>query len=246
MNRISRAATVAVASVVFASAAHAGWVLKGSSEQSIISKGKMKSSWQTGAMILDGNANKIYFIDDGRKMMASGTVEDLCTGMEQMIESTMKSMMKDVPAEQREMMQKMMGGGEPPEVELVKKGDGGDVAGFKTVHYQVMANGELHEDLWLSNDKALMGDCQPLMKMIGEFTRCMSTMSSMGSGPGPEASPEYARLFELGMMVKSVDHGDDDETMMIAPRDVADSEFTLPEGYQSVPFSKLFGGMGGQ
>jgi hypothetical protein len=156
-------------------------------------------------------------------------------------------MMAQIPAEQREMMEKMMGGVDA-EVEVVDKGAGEKISGFETTRFEVMAGGELYEEVWLSNDKALVEECQGIMKMLGKFMSCMSGISAMGGAPSPESTPEYPKLFEAGMIVKSVEHGDNGEEVnssMIEPRDVPASVFALPGDYKAVPLSAMWG-MGGE
>jgi hypothetical protein len=229
--------------IASASVATAGWVISDADgQETVISKGKMKSDWDGGAVIVDAEKNQVHFIDDSRKMIASGTVDEICSGMKQMVES----MMANVPAEQREMMKQMMGDAKAPKVEIVKKGAGGKVAGFETTQYEVMSDGEVYEELWLAADEALMKDCEAVMKMMGRFTSCMEAISSMGSPASPEASPEYAKIFELGVVVKSVSHEEgetDDRTEIttITEKDVSDSVFTLPDGYKLVSFETMWG-----
>jgi len=238
---VSVAAAIVVTTVL---AAHAGWALKSNDgEDTVISKGKMKSSWENGAVIFIADEDKIYVVDDGRKMIASGTVDEFCIEMKQGIEK----MMEQIPAEQREAMKQMMGGGEPPKVEIVEKGKGERVSGFDTKRYDVMADGELYEEVWIAQDKALVKECMPVMKMVGRFISCMGAIASMGAPTPPEASQEYLKLFDLGMMVKSVGHSDEKvsgaslDFAEIEKKDVPDGDFALPAGYKEVSFATVWG-----
>jgi len=231
---------VAAAIVFGASTANAGWVLTDSNgDETIISKGKMKSAWENGAIIFDAGTSEIHFIDDRRKTLASGTVDELCEGVEHMVES----MMADIPAEQLEMMKRMMGDA-TAETEVVGKGSGGKIAGFETTRYEVLQGGELYEEIWLTEDESLKKECQELMQMLMKFSSCISSASAMGA-PSPESSPEYLKLFEKGVIVKSVEHGDEGEgvnTVVISGRDVPPSAFSLPDGYKKAPLSEIWGG----
>ncbi|MFH1755694.1 MAG: DUF4412 domain-containing protein [Candidatus Latescibacterota bacterium] len=244
MNRVSKVLVCLVVVIIASvSAADAGWViLEADGQEVLIAKGKMKSAWDNGVMIIDAEKNEICFIDDNRKMLASGNVDEICGEMTQMVES----MMANVPDEQKEMMKKMMGDTKAPKVEIVKKGAGEKVAGFETMRYDVMSDGALYEELWLSADKALMKDCEAVMKMMVKFMSCMQAVSSMGSKPSPEASPEYVKLFELGMMVKSVSHAEggtaeNTDITTISKKDLSDADFALPDGYKRVSFQAMWG-----
>jgi len=226
--------------VAMASTADAGWVfLDDDGQETLVSKGKMRSGWEDGAMIFDSSSDQIHLVDDKKKTIASGTVAEFCSEMQQMIEKAFEQ----VPPEQREAMKKMMGAGEPPAVEIVEKGDGGEVAGFKTQRYEVMADGKLFEEVWLARDEALMSDSGPVMEMLGRFLTCMSKVAAMGTGPSAKSSPEYAKLFALGVLVKTVDHAKgaaSPNIVEITARDVSDDTFVLPAGYKSVSFASLW------
>ena len=188
MSLFARMMTVVVMLVAMASTANAGWVLTDAEgEETLISQGKLRSSSKGGSMILDATKDQAYFVDDKRKLIASGTVQEFCTGMTEM----RAAMLENIPPEQRQMMEQMMAS--TPDVEIVNKGAGGKIAGFETTKYDVMVDGQLHEELWLSGDKALLKDCGAVMKMMGEFLSCMSTMSAMGGDPSPRRRRNTAR-----------------------------------------------------
>ena len=233
-------AACVTASILFgASAADAGWVLTESNgDETVMSQGKLKSVWENGSVIFDAGKGEIHFIDDQRKIMAGGTIDELCKGIEEMMES----MMANIPPGQRELMKKMAGGKEG-ETKVVGKGPGGKIAGFETTRYEVSSAGDLYEEIWLTEDESLKKECQGLMQMMVKFTSCMAEANAMGA-PSPESSPEYLKLFEKGVMVKSVEHGDEGEevnTIVISERDIPSSTFSLPAGYKKVAISEIWG-----
>jgi len=151
-----------------APSAHAGWVFTESNgDETLISQGKMKTSWENGSLIFDGEKNLLHFIDDRRQLIASGTIDELCEGMNQMMES----MFEDIPPEQREMMKKMMQG-ETGESEVVDKGSGGKIAGFATTRYEVLQDGELREEIWTTDDASLRKEVQGVIKALMKFSSC--------------------------------------------------------------------------
>ncbi len=220
------------------SPALAGWVMtETSGDETLVSQGKMKSVWDNGYMILDAQTQKIHFIDDERKVQAAGTVDEVCASLTQMIDS----LMAGIPDDQKEMMKQMMGGtGTRPEV--VEKGSGGKVAGFETTRYEVLVDGEVYEEIWLAKDESLKKECQSLMEMLGRLTSCIAKVNFMADIPIPESSPDYLALFKKGVIVKSVEHGDEGvNTTLLSPRDVPASTFSIPSDYETVPFSSIWG-----
>ena len=228
--------------VLSAPFAHAGWVMtRSNGDETLISNGMMKSTWENGSIIIDANKSMLHFIDDRRKLLASGTIDELCESMNQALES----MMKNVPPEQREMMKKMMNKNTAGKTEVVKKGPGGKIAGFETTRYEVSQNGVLCEEVWLSSDDSLLKECQGAMQALLKFSSCMDTAASMGGEASYESSPEYLALFDSAMMVKYVQHQKNEaaaDISVLSARDIPSSAFDLPAGYEKVPLLKLFGG----
>lgn len=241
MNRATRITTICFAVILMfaASTADAGWALTESNgDETVISNGKMRSAWENGSVIFDASTDKIYFIDDRRKILAEGTVDELCDGLNQM----MATMMADIPEEQREMMKQMMENA-TGEVSVVEKGPGEKIAGFETTRYEVLQGGNPYETLWLTNNESLNNECHELMQMLMRFSACTSAAGGMGAAT-PESAPAYLELFDSGMVVKSTEHGGEGEashTTVIAPKEVPDSEFTVPDGYEKVPLSTMWG-----
>lgn len=235
-------AVVALA-LAAAGAAQAGWVVtEADGGESLISKGRMRGSWDTGTTILDANSSKIVVIDDVRRIYASGTVDELCA----QIKSSVETMMGDMPPEQKEMVQKMMGREKAPAVTIVDKGDGEKVGGFATKRYDVLADGELYEQLWVANDAALVAECKPVMIMLARFSQCIASVNPMGGASDPEATPAYAGIFELGVIVRSLGAGESEEGITpeettIQKRDVPESTFKVPDGYRAVSFADVLG-----
>jgi hypothetical protein len=239
-----RVAGAVVALVLVATgAAQAGWVVvEADGTESFISKGRMRGSWDTGISILDANTSTITMFDDMRRIYATGTVDELCTE----IKNFMESMMSDMPPEQREMVQRMMGHDKAPEVKIVDKGAGEKISGFDTKRYDVLADGELYEQLWIADDGDLVAECKPVMVMLARFSQCMASANPMGGASDPEATPEYAGILEMGVIVRSVSAGELEEgiapeEMSIQKRDVPESTFKGPDGYRAVSFAEAMG-----
>ena len=62
----------------------------------------------------------------------------------------------------------------------------------------------------------------------------------------PPPTPEYAGIFELGVIVRSVTAGELEEGIApeeatIEKRDVPESTFEVPDGYRAVSFADVFG-----
>ncbi len=229
---------VLVFALVVASSAGAAWKIEESDGgTTFISNGKLKSSWENGSIIIEGKNKMVHFIDDNRKMIASGTIDEFCGGMKKAVDA----MMENVPPEQREMMKQMLAAKKPPKVKIVKKGKGEKVSGLSTTIYEVVADGKHYESVWITNEAGIVNECQDVMKALGNLMQCLGVINSMGSDPEPEASPEYARIFQLGVIVKSVGSDEKATEMKLEKSDLADTDFGMPAGYKAVSFAVMFG-----
>jgi hypothetical protein len=232
--------TFAMSTPVFA-----GWVLTESNGNvTHISEGMMKSAYETGSVILKGKDGILIMINDQNKKYAESTIEDFC----ETAGSIFEEVMQNVPPEQREMMKQMMGGkntGSAPDVVVEKQGSGDKIAGFATDKYRVTVDGELYEDVWVATDEDLLKDFKPLTRMIADFMGCSLSIAAMGGTP-PEATEEYLKLVEAGVMLKVESYDSDapgtaTDVTALVKTDVPDSTFETPAGYQKVEFMELMG-----
>ena len=219
----------------------AGWIMQEKEgDQTLISKGRLKSSADNISWILDGPGNKVYFIDGHEKTYATGTVEDYCGATAALVEQTMKNL----PAEQRKSLEQMMKKDNEEArhtVNVIAAGDGGSVAGLKTVKYKVEVDGELYEEIWLATDSNLIDEFKPLKPLLRKFSTCASTF---GTEFTPENAPEYLQLMERGVEVKSIAYTDGSpepvtDVVKLEKKDLPESEFSVPRDYRQVTFGEM-------
>jgi len=82
------------------------------------------------------------------------------------------------------------------------------IAGLTASKYRVLANDQLHEELWLTSDAALTRQLD-LGHAPDTFGRMFACLAGAGSGgERVEASPEYRQIFAWGWLLKAVYHGE--------------------------------------
>ena len=221
--------------------AEAGWMMQEKEgDQTLISKGRLKSSADNISWILDGPGNKVYFIDGNEKTYAVGTVEDYCGATAALVEQTMKNL----PAEQRKSLEQMMKKDNEEvrhTVTVVGAGDGGSVAGLKTLKYKVEVDGELYEEIWLATDGDLLNEFKSLKPLLRKFSACASTF---GTEFTPENAPEYLELMERGVEVKSIAYTDGSpepvtDVVKLEKKDLPEAEFSVPRDYRQITFGEM-------
>lgn len=217
--------------------ADAGFVMVDQNgETTLISKGKIKNTSEGFVWILNGNSDEMTFINHGQKTYSHGKTNEYCNSISSMFEQIMKG----IPEEQRKMMAKTKEASKQ-DVSIIKSGDGGTVAGYKTVKYKVLVGGELFKEIWLSSDSSLMKEYKRLIPVLKKFDSCMNSMEMEFS---PENTPEYKKLLEAGIELKSVRHeagGSSDETNVVQlnEKTIPESEFNPPLGYKKISFAEM-------
>ncbi|MCK5034072.1 MAG: hypothetical protein KAS18_10575 [Calditrichia bacterium] len=204
-----------------------------------ISNGKLKEISEDEGMIMDSESGDFIYFSPQRKTYTQGKISDFCASMAEV----MNKMMESMPPEYK----KMMGVGKekkPPKVEIISEGDGGIIAGYKTVKYKVLADGKLHEIMWLTMDASLVKEFKSLVGMLSEFEKCSKLMEF--GAPPVGLSPEYLKLMEKGLTLKSIEYvnGNEEEvtnTVKVEIRDISVTEFQVPAGYKKMTMTDYFG-----
>ena len=125
-------------------------------------------------------------------------------------------------------------------VELVKKGDGPEIAGYPTAHYQIMANGTLCSNEFLA-EKALQN---PQIKIFADYMQTMKEdrKKAMG-GFAPKAADPCLQATEklsdqvmkLGLSMRSTDSENKirQEVLSLKVEENIDPNlFKLPDGFE--------------
>jgi hypothetical protein len=221
--------------------ADAGFVMVDKNgETTLISKGTIKNASEGIVWILNGPRDEMIFINDDQKTYSRGATDEYCNSLS----AKFAQMMKGVPEEQRKMMEQMMAKGKEPsrqDVSIVKSGDGGTIAGYKTVKYKVLVGGELFKEIWLTLDSSLMKEYKRLIPVLKKFSSCTNSMEIESS---PENTPEYQKLWEAGFELKSVryERGNPEpetDVVQLEKKTIPESEFKVPSGYKQVSFAEL-------
>ena len=217
--------------------ADAGFVMVDENgDTTLISKGRIKNTSEGLVWILNGNSDEMIFINNEQKTYSNGKTDEYCNSLSAMFDQIMKG----IPEEQRMMMDKNKQSSKK-DVSIVKSGDGGNVAGYKTVKYKVLVGGELFKEIWQSSDSSLMKEYKPLIPLLKKFNSCMNSMEMEFS---PETTPEYQKLWEAGIELKSVRHelgnsSAETNVVQLNEKTIPESEFKTPLGYKQISFAEM-------
>ncbi len=186
--------------------------------------------------IFRGDAGELVMIDDSSRTYSVMTADELQTQMSG-VQAQMQEAMKNMPEEQRAMMEKsmaaMMGGGETPPVTVRATGESRDIDGDRARRYEVMKDGALTHRVWavapgdmtggaelaaLYNDMAEFYEGMPMVKQA----EWMFDLKGSFDGRMPVLMEEYDSTGALEMRT---------EISSREAEDLPASAFEPPEGY---------------
>ena len=198
------------------------------------------------------NANKdmIIMIDDANERYARGSGTDYCNAMKSMQEE----MQKNMPPEQKKMMEDMINQqkAKPAPKVTVEKGAGEEIAGYGTSKYSVFADGELYEEKWMTQDpslKEILDIVKKTQELTSRIVYCGVPDESFLKG-SPEFSPEYKNVEVAGIELKSIryEFGSEDlqtDVVSLERENIPASEFEVPDGYREMNFQDMILAMSG-
>lgn len=178
-------------------------------------------------MIFRGDRREMLVIDHERKSYAvidSATIAEIggkvSTAMSQM-DAQIQEALKDVPADQRAMVEQMMKQRMPQQVqaapeestsEVRKTGDKGDKNGYPCRRYEVINDGRKVRDLWVTDWDNIEGGeetVEVFEDMADFFAELTAAMPSFAQGPGLDDNP-FGHMREIGgFPVVTLEYADD-------------------------------------
>ncbi|HEV8615289.1 MAG TPA: hypothetical protein VGU22_07320 [Methylomirabilota bacterium] len=265
ISRIVRSLTLAVAALVIQPlATHAGWlIVNDGGDQTLVSRGRLAmlpGKSDGTSMAIDLGRGRMWLADAGRRVYWEGPVEEFCTAVRTATAGMLKQMdgmadaLKDMPAAQREQVLQMMKQmGRTPDAAPARKAavtverttEMETIAGLPARKYRVLADGRLYEELWITNDAALVRELD-LGRAPDTLGRMFACHVGAGRGIGVEESPEYRALYGAGWPLRAVYHGDGgasgrSSVVRVERRDVAERELAPPAGFRAAPIDEVFG-----
>ncbi|MBI3456294.1 MAG: DUF4412 domain-containing protein [Candidatus Rokubacteria bacterium] len=270
-----------LASVVgWAGAASAGWVIEqmmtgggeGGRQQIVVQANRMKTvtlgpdGRPVAAFIVDLNADTLTQVDYTERQFMTATLQEYvqmiggaARAASAQMAGAMKAMeeaMKDLPPEQRKMMEQMLRSqaspaGAPPEscpdprLELRKTGRQATIAGYPAGHYEILADGKLDSEMWVAPGIGAWRELDPAK--LERFAAAMTQAApACGRGPRrqgvPGADPAW-KLAGEGYPVRTVTRslGLTVEVVKAESRAVPAAEFQPPPNFARKALREMLG-----
>jgi len=221
----------------------------------MIQDGKVKHSGggqEKGSLILYPAKNMVIIVNDRDKTYIQTTPDEFCNA----IKAKMHEMMEAIPPAQRRMMEEMgMGRTHKVKIRVEEAGNGGSIAGYNTVKYNVYKNDELFQEIWIAKGTPVereIRDIKDIVVLSKKVEECAKGMGVMNEHMPLLSSKEYQRIFEKGWVMKRVTHYTTPPMMAggqraevievegIEERGIPSSEFQPPKGYRRISIREMF------
>ena len=258
--------------ITWTSHASAGWVIdqamKGQGEESKQQIAMQANQMKTLLLDPDGKPKMAFILDLNTETVTQVNYRDrsyttakvqeyaqMIQGAMKRATSAMDEAMKDVPAEQRQMVEKMMRSRTPqasakpedcPEakIEMRKTGQQATIAGYPSLIYEVVADGKAESELWIAKGITAWKELDQK-----KLERLMTEMSAAAPGCGPGqgrhggfGKDQAWKLASEGYAVKTVDRsgsGTVVEVTKAETRVLPASEFQPPAEFAAKSLSEM-------
>ncbi len=253
--------------------ASAGWIIdevvkaggESGRQQVVLQANQMKTLMfgkggkPISAFTLNLNNETITQVDYEGRNYFTATIQEYAQTIRGAMTGAMKEMqeaLKDVPPEQRQMIEQMMrsqmGQSGPatqecrePRVELRKSGQQATIVGYSAVHYDVLADGKLTSELWIATGVTAWRelDQKKLERFAAEMAKLAGCSSSRSRQGLPGGDPSW-KLASEGYPVRTVDRGGSGATIEVVKmetRTVPAAEFQPPPGFTRKMLREMMG-----
>ena len=217
---------------------------------------EMAGEEENQTIIFRGDKNVFWVLNAAEKSYFEMTQDDIVKLKAQMekMQAMMKEQMKNMPPEQRKMMEEMMPSGMPGEKKekatFTKKESGVKVGKWTTTHYVGTRDGKTVEELWTVgwSDVGFNRNDFTVMSKMADFFSALSQEATDFMKVGSE---EWEKEMGIsGMPVQWVDHlsggtVSKGSVQEITQKSLEGSLFDLPSGYKKdqSPWEKQGAGM---
>jgi len=131
-----------------------------------------------------------------------------------------------------------------PPVSVSATGTTETIAGYEAVKYEVRVGGDLYEEVWIAPlDLSADLDGARFMAQQQKLAAARSGKSAAAASSAVYRNPEYAKLFEKGLALKTISHHAagtfERKATAVKQAELPVATFEVPESYRKVRLSDL-------
>ena len=183
----------------------------------------------SSVIIVRLDKNLLWILSPEKKTYSEITFDELAVmaqkGKERM--AAMKEKMKDMPEEQRTMMEKMMGGAMDQSIDVKKTGEKKSIAGHSCTKLVALRGGKDFMTMWIADD------VKGFKPLIADWRESAERMSSIGSSVLKDMNKIYDSIdgFPMETTVSMMDRSMTTTVSMVEQRTTPETQFEIPDGY---------------
>jgi hypothetical protein len=251
---------------VVPTAAQAGWVSQWSNTATkptgehmdsqnsamVISDGRMRLEQPDVITLIDYNGKRFTLLNPAQQVFWSGTVDEYVLAVSQSRSTSMLSKLgglekknpKVRDAETKPYAPPTVDPTKLPPITITKTDVTEKIAGYDTVKYEIRANGELFQEVWVAPALDMSRDLDP--------GRYFALQRQLGVGMAGKAAAEYnalyasddyRKLLEKGFILKMVNHHGvgtfERAATSMRQADVPTGQFEVPATYRKVQLTEV-------
>ena len=203
--------------------------------------------------IIDLVDNKIYFIDHNSRVYTKSTLDEYVSTVKEkasIMEEEMKMHFSALPPDQQDTIKELMKRNSIPSgkqgksrLDVKKTQSVDEIAGAKAVKYEVYIDGELNEEIWISDKQEIRSELN--YQRISEMIKDFKVLSNHFYSDELLNNQQYSELFQKGFPLKTINHSFENSVYVEEITDIKAEEFSVekfrPEpGYKRGSLDTIF------
>lgn len=207
--------------------------------------------------IFNLNTGEMIQVDNRSRTYTSAQAKDYFKFFKQYalkMKQAMQQQLAELPPDKRAQAEAMMkkqgielpgSNPVPVEITLTKTDDTTKIAGYESVKYEVFRNGKLDEEIWTSKEVGFEEEID-MKKMTDYMSELRQIEDSFGgtNSISKDAEQAYIEVFSSGFPMKTTDYPVSgksiiEEVVKVSKKQIDDSEFQAPVGYQKVTLEDM-------
>lgn len=214
-----------------------------------IANGRVRLAQPQIVTLVDYNSGRFTLMNPAKEYFWTGTVDEYVGEMQSNRKRNMSNQgyrikpdtgtESDGDGGNKVAAPKPIGGAKLPPISITDTGIKEQIAGFQTAKYEIRADGELFQEVWIAPTLDVSSDLN-FTRYLAEQRKLSAAMMGKSAGPynALYSDPQYQQLLEKALALKVVTHhlagGFERVATSFQPAEVPASQFEVPESYRRV------------
>jgi hypothetical protein len=264
MTHTFRAAMLLIALSMAPPAVHAGWVttwtttavkqngdrLDPQDSSMTISAGRVRLEQPEVVTVIDYKADRYTLMNPVKRYFWTGTIDEYQREMGRTRAVRMREQFAELKGKQAPLNEEYkvppVDPAKLPPLSIGKTGLTEKIAGYDTEKYEIKADGELFQEIWVAPAMDVSGDLDPNRYFAVQRKMSAAMMGkSAGQYNALYLNDEYRKLIEKAFVLKSITHhlggSFERSATAVSQAEVPATQFEVPDTYRKVRLADVLG-----